>query len=751
MIWIASIIAFIYVFSRLSTLEQSIKKLNENVKAPISPMSSQPVQHAQPVQPHITFVTQPVRTVAPSIAMTSVLPNVPVVDEAKPQLTTNNVHSEFDIGSKLFTAVGVIALFIGIGFFLRYAFQKDLISESARIFLGVSIGAVIGVIGAVLRKKYASYGLALVGAGFGIVYISIYAAYAFYQLISIPTAMAFLVLVAACAIFAAVRLNSRSLANFSFVGAFLILFLIPISDSIHLLFSYLIVLNISILLIARFKAWPHLTVGGLIATFLIAQFWIGTPASASYELETYAYLAIIFFTYFMTSIINFLKREADYHGIDGILLYGVPVLYFILNTQLTHSQDQVALLAVIIASINALVAIGVKAFNAEGVPSTKVLFNALILISSAFAVLATILHFNNTTLSIYLALEAIVLVVMGYFLDTRSTRVFGIFIALISAFHVLVYDLSINSGDVVIFNKRALVCLILFATYFIIWVIYHMQGQDSTLDDGEKSTALTIGGCGIALIPFVWMTLEVTHFIDIKPLLYLPLFWIFYAALLMHFSFIAKQFMFRAFSYVLVGITGLLTMGVYWHLPTEFYTPLINIRVLGSLFIVLVLIELQWLMRRNQDQLSKEESSSNYFFIFIPSLLILWVMTLEILDYFNNIIDAIISEHKGEGYSYFENTKRVVLSLAWLIYAAIGLTIGIVWRSYAARVMSIVLFAVVVGKVFLYDTANLSDIYRFVSYISLGVILLLAGFAYYRFKERITNFVSLKSNTDGVV
>jgi uncharacterized membrane protein len=68
--------------------------------------------------------------------------------------------------------------------------------------------------------------------------------------------------------------------------------------------------------------------------------------------------------------------------------------------------------------------------------------------------------------------------------------------------------------------------------------------------------------------------------------------------------------------------------------------------------------------------------------------------------------------------------------------------VGIFRKSVLVRYASIILFAITIFKIFLYDTANLSDVYRFVSFISLGIILLIAGFAYYKFKHRIMEFVA---------
>ncbi len=95
---------------------------------------------------------------------------------------------EFKLGSKFFTGVGVVAIICASGFFLRYAFENDLINEWGRVALGAIAGATLLAVGELTRKKYPNYGQALTGGGLGVLYVSFYAAFSFYQLVVQPAA-----------------------------------------------------------------------------------------------------------------------------------------------------------------------------------------------------------------------------------------------------------------------------------------------------------------------------------------------------------------------------------------------------------------------------------------------------------------------------------------------------------------------------------------------------------------------------------
>jgi uncharacterized membrane protein len=71
-------------------------------------------------------------------------------------------------------------------------------------------------------------------------------------------------------------------------------------------------------------------------------------------------------------------------------------------------------------------------------------------------------------------------------------------------------------------------------------------------------------------------------------------------------------------------------------------------------------------------------------------------------------------------------------SALWMAYGAMLMMIGF-WRNSAfVRWQALVLIALTVVKVFVYDTSQLDHIYRIVSFIALGVLLLTVSFAYQR-------------------
>lgn len=88
---------------------------------------------------------------------------------------------ELDVGIRWLGVVGVFALLVGVGLFVRYAIQQDLLGYAARIALGVVSGSAMVGIGryAARDERYDRLGGIVVGGGLAIAAFSLYAAYGF--------------------------------------------------------------------------------------------------------------------------------------------------------------------------------------------------------------------------------------------------------------------------------------------------------------------------------------------------------------------------------------------------------------------------------------------------------------------------------------------------------------------------------------------------------------------------------------------
>lgn len=80
--------------------------------------------------------------------------------------------------------------------------------------------------------------------------------------------------------------------------------------------------------------------------------------------------------------------------------------------------------------------------------------------------------------------------------------------------------------------------------------------------------------------------------------------------------------------------------------------------------------------------------------------------------------------------------QQLALSLVWTAYAIALLVYGVIRQIVLVRWQALLLLAVVVAKVFLFDLSSLDKIYRIVSFVFLGLTLLIISFYYQKRQVR---------------
>jgi hypothetical protein len=89
-----------------------------------------------------------------------------------------------------------------------------------------------------------------------------------------------------------------------------------------------------------------------------------------------------------------------------------------------------------------------------------------------------------------------------------------------------------------------------------------------------------------------------------------------------------------------------------------------------------------------------------------------------------------------EGHRNLELAKQLSLSVVWALYASGLFVAGRMCRQRLLRVMGLVLLSLTTLKVFLVDLSSLERVYRIISFIMLGAILLVVSYFYQRSQQR---------------
>ena len=357
----------------------------------------------------------------------------------------------------LLLKTGVVVLFLGLVFLLRFASERIHVPIEMRYLSVMGSGLAAAVAGWFLQRRRREYGLILQGFGMAVMYLTTLAAVKLHPLL--PSGTAFMLMVGlVCAMAAlAVRQDAKIMAQVALIGGLAAPILVSDGSGSHVvLFTYLALLNTGVAAIVRFKTWRSLNLIGFIGSLFIAVMWGSAEYTGEHFASTEPFLIFHWLLYTLLACLYALHRrdEADEaavpdnagldelidslvrHGmtigaIDGTLLFGSAVSAFVLQYHMLPEGGHWAAGAALgFAAVYALLA-GVF----TGSRDFPLLRQALAALSLVFATLAVPLAFEQAATVALWSLEA----GLVYVFALRQQRPHTRFLA------VVVYALSLGA------------------------------------------------------------------------------------------------------------------------------------------------------------------------------------------------------------------------------------------------------------------------------------------------------------------
>jgi uncharacterized membrane protein len=184
---------------------------------------------------------------------------------------------------------------------------------------------------------------------------------------------------------------------------------------------------------------------------------------------------------------------------------------------------------------------------------------------------------------------------------------------------------------------------------------------------------------------------------------------------------------------------GALALGVVRLLAFDnFHTtqPIFNLRMATYAVAIAVLGAVAGFAGKRQDESARTVAAVALVAL---NLLALIALSREVYDYYDRQIAAIRPTvfDRNLRTPYVELRRNDIerdftYSALWMAYGAMLMIIGFVRRSAFVRWQALILIAATIAKVFIYDVSQLDRVYRIVSFIVLGVLLLAISFVYQR-------------------
>jgi uncharacterized membrane protein len=257
--------------------------------------------------------------------------------------------------------IGLVILFIGVGFLLKYVAATIVVPIELRL-AGVVLAdlALLGW-GWRLRTSRREIGLPVQGTAIAILMLVIFGAYQRYGLLPAGFAFALLVALTVFTCLLAVLQDAIWLAVFGIAGGFACPLLVSSGQGSHIaLFSYYALLNAGVFALAIQRNWRPLNLLGFAFTFIVGSVWGGLRYTPDNYLSAQGFL-ILFFLFYVAIALAYARRQQirlkDY--VDATLVLGTPLLAFGLQVGLVKDKPfGLALSALALGGVYLVLALG---------------------------------------------------------------------------------------------------------------------------------------------------------------------------------------------------------------------------------------------------------------------------------------------------------------------------------------------------------------------------------------------------------
>ncbi|HEU4634977.1 MAG TPA: DUF2339 domain-containing protein [Edaphobacter sp.] len=200
------------------------------------------------------------------------------------------------LGAQVFNRVGIIALMIGVTWFLKLAVDNQWIGPVGRILVGLVAGAGVVLWSEQFRRKgFAVFSYSLKAVGTGALYLTFWAAQQLYHLLPPAAALAGMILVTAWNAYMAWAQDTELLAVYALAGGFATPLLLSTGTNHEIfLFTYLLAIDVATAALIRKKPWDRLLLGALCATTLYFVLWYVRFYAESAFAPTTIFIALFF-------------------------------------------------------------------------------------------------------------------------------------------------------------------------------------------------------------------------------------------------------------------------------------------------------------------------------------------------------------------------------------------------------------------------------------------------------------------------
>jgi uncharacterized membrane protein len=441
-----------------------------------------------------------------------------------PEFRTVQVDTQADslerrIGSQWLNRVGVVAVLVGVSYFLKLAFDSGWIGPGLRVLLGCVAGVGLCWWSERFRRPNSlAFSYSLKALGVGVLYLSLWASYQLYHLL--PGAVAFLamILVTAATAGLAIAQDAELLAGLALLGGLLT----PVLCGTHenheaALFCYLLLLAFGAFVLQRVKPWPRILFGAFTGTFLLGAAWFDSYYSDDQFAESLLFFTLLFALFAVVPLYALLEPERDRRTQQSGLLLAIlnaaayfAAVYSQLETWGESVQLHASAYAIGLAAVYAALAVALERRVSER-PGVERLFPiAHYGLAISFLTIGIALKLHQHWITLAWLAEGALLFWAGSSTSRQKLKFFATVVVVMGLLRLIMFDLSQWGVQSAIFNAR-------FATFAVaiavlLWMAYLERGS---ADRRERAT-IAMAAVAVNLLALLAASLEIHDIFELQ-------------------------------------------------------------------------------------------------------------------------------------------------------------------------------------------------------------------------------------------
>ncbi|MCB9475950.1 MAG: DUF2339 domain-containing protein [Deltaproteobacteria bacterium] len=660
----------------------------------------------------------------------------PLAPPAEPKTAREWQDLEELIGKRWLTWAGTLVLFLGAAFFVKFAFES--LGPTARVLGGLAGGTAMLLVGdRVTRRQMPVLGQGLMGGGIGILYLSFYAAFGYYELIERTAAFGAMVAVSAAAMAVAIVHDSIVVALVAMIGAFMTPALLSTGSADRdALFSYLALLDLAVLGVAFFKKWARLDTLAFLATVGYFTYWTLEYYKEPMVVPTSLWLGAFYLIFLVLPFVYQIVRREP-HTLDRFLLalanavFGFSAAYALLH------EPYPKVLGFVAAGMAAgYLALGTLTRRRLADDERSVL--AFIAYAMTFLTIAfpLELELNGTTLA--WAVEAPLLVYLGHRFRYLPVRVGGFLVAGLIVIRLFDNHFPMHSDVFRIFLNTSFgtAAFAVAALGAFVGVHRRFGGEDPHDFDVFSRRAVGVAAGLLAgaivheeiarAIAFAqWPEFEWVRWYWRR--VATTAVWVLDAA-----GFAYVYFRTRSATAYIAGLVPLTiaAASALWAYETAAGERflILNWRFIASVLAAVAFAAYPWMRRRVEDVASDDDRLFERLLAGAAVAFVWAALSLEVYGHFQDTIEDV-------------NVRRWVsqmaLTITWALFAATVLVLGFRWQRRNFRLAALLLFGVTAVKLILVDIAGVKEIWRIAAFLGVGALMIGATYLYQRAERRL--------------